>query len=166
MKSEACSRFGAKIAEHNSATGEILLNGAPFGTLRLTPDRERSRDALGVAAGVEGPDRHCHARLAAGVNPLQQPQPPQFSEHILTIASSPAGGEQEAAVAIAQHETSSAVQRAAASPSPALAPGVAECTCDVGGVHDALSEAVEWSRSMGEAASTTWLSIPSLSKTR
>lgn len=55
MKAEACSRFGAKIAEHNSATGEILLNGAPFGTLRLTPDRERSRGPVGGASGIGGP---------------------------------------------------------------------------------------------------------------
>jgi hypothetical protein len=55
MKAEACLRFGPKIAEHDSATGEISLNGAAFWRLRLAPDRERSRGPVGGASGIGGP---------------------------------------------------------------------------------------------------------------
>jgi len=157
MKAEACSRFGAKVAENNSATGEISLNGAAFGRLRLAPDRKRSRCVVGAACGANGPQRFGQARRMAGATPLDEPELSQFSEHIVTIAAAPTGGEHEATVAITQRKTAPAVQRASAAPSAALTPGVAERASDVGGVHDPLSEAVEWSRPMGETASRSRL---------
>src|SRR5262249_61325041 len=79
--------------------------------------------------------RDLHAYQISCTAVTNNPVLPQYRKHILTINTAEAAGEQPPAVAIAQREAPTLVQRAATAPAAALPTRVAKRVGDLGRAH-------------------------------